>query len=459
MSSSRPTQLWQRLVFAVGLALMLLLASRAQTGGDQLNLLSRGWLWVERGVFLPYGNPLSNGGKGPGPLTTFLVGLPLFLWRHHRAPIAMVLLFHALAYALLDRTLGRILSARERLLFALVYWLNPWRLFYAGFLWNPNLLCLPAAAHLASAWAARGERRFWPSLWHVVALGAAFQLHPSFLILALASALLVWRRSFQIHWPGAAAGGALVVLSLVPWLAAVVASPRELLPGSEGFPLRGLLFVFPLLRGWLYWLRYASLYVPGASLRLDLFDALGSRLGPAIAPFLERSLVVLLPLSLALPIWANRRFLRRARLRLRRPSRPPARPRAWLREYVLSAGLGATISFALAPTTVMAWQGLIVLPAAVLPLVFLGEGLARRPSRERWVRRTGALWGIASVLLTLTLAFGSRHYRCHGLESQGIGLAIVYDHPMFDDLHWGEDCPPAHAPWGVGFWPDVLPLE
>jgi hypothetical protein len=459
VTASHPAHLWRRLVFAAGLALMLLLAWRAQSGGDQLNLLARGWLWAERGNFLPYGNPLSNGGKSPGPLTTFLVGLPLFLWRHHRAPIAMVLLFHILAYALLDRVLARIVSARERLLFALVYWLNPWRLFFSGFLWNPSFLCLPAAAHLSSAWASRQRPRFWPSCWHLVAIGAAFQLHPSAIILGLASLFLLWRRSLRIHWPGALAGAALVALSLVPWLAAVAASPAELLPGGEGFPLRGLIYVFPLLRGWLYWLRYASLYVPQASLRLDFFDALGSRLGPAIAPALQRGLGALLPLTVALPLWANRRFLRRPRLRLRRPARSPTRPRAWLREYVLSAGLGATMAFALAPTTVMAWQGIVVLHAAVLPLVVVGGSLARRPTRAHWVRRTGAAWGIASVLLTLILALGSRHYRCHGEQSQGIGLAIVEDHAMFRDLHWGEDCPPAYAPWGVGFWPDVLPRE
>ena len=50
---------------------------RSQVGGDQLNLLARGWLLAARGQFIPYGNPLSTGGKAPGGITSLLVGLPL----------------------------------------------------------------------------------------------------------------------------------------------------------------------------------------------------------------------------------------------------------------------------------------------------------------------------------------------------------------------------------------------
>lgn len=445
----------RRVGFCVGLALMLLLAGRAQTGGDQLNLLARGWLWVERGVFLPYGNPLSNGGVEPGPLTTLLVGAPLFVWRHARAPIALILLFHLAAYLLLDRTLARIVSARERLLFALLYWLNPWRLYFAGFLWNPNYLFLPAAIHFSTAWASRERPRFGASFAHVVALGVAFQLHPSFVILVFASALLAWRRTLRIHWPGALGGAAVVGLSLLPWFFAL-ASGQTGLPGGKGFLLRGLLYVFPLCRGWLYWLRYASLYLPHDVLRLDLVDTLGASWGPRLARPIEATLAAATPLTVALPLWANARFLRRLRRRLRRPHRLSGR--GWLREYTLVALAAATLSFALAPTTVMPWQAFIVLHAAVLPVVLLAESLLRRRRFAARARRVAVAWAAASLVLVFILAAGSRYYRCHGPFLMGVGVVLRHDHPMFRDLGSSESCRPSFDA-ASGWWPDVLPDE
>src|SRR5206468_1021664 len=124
-------------VFLLGLALSLLLALRSQVGGDQLNLLARGWLLLARGEWVPYGNPSSSGGAVPGGVTALLVAAPLALWRHHRAAVLALLLTHVLAFALLDRWLREALPARERLLFAVLYWLNPWRVLLSGFLWNP----------------------------------------------------------------------------------------------------------------------------------------------------------------------------------------------------------------------------------------------------------------------------------------------------------------------------------
>src|SRR5260370_22888236 len=72
--------------FAAGLVLAALLVARSQVGGDQLNLLARGWLLAARRQMVWFGNPMSTGGKAPGGVTSLLVGLPLLLWRDHRAP-------------------------------------------------------------------------------------------------------------------------------------------------------------------------------------------------------------------------------------------------------------------------------------------------------------------------------------------------------------------------------------
>ena len=300
-------------VFALGLLLSLLLALRSQVGGDQLNLLARGWLLLARGEWVPYGNPSSSGGAVPGGVTALLVAAPMALWRHHRAAVLGLLLTQMLAFWLLDRWLREALPRRERRLFAVVYWLSPWRLLLSGFLWNPGYLLLIGAVHGWSAWRQRREASFGHSFALALALGLGFQIHPSVTLLAAATVLLLLTGHLRLRWSAVAAGLALSAVALVPWALAVVREPA-LLPVSEGFPFRGLLLMFPLVRGVLYWLRHGSLGLPGPEARFDFEPALGDALARPVEVFADAmvsgvgAITVIVPLLASLWLW---RWLRR----------------------------------------------------------------------------------------------------------------------------------------------------
>jgi hypothetical protein len=126
---------WIALFFAFGLTVSILMVTRSQVAGDQLNHLGRGWHLAMEGRWVPFGPPATKGGAQIGGVNGLLVGLPLMVWESHRAPTTLILLFHLAAYLLLDRLVRAALSPEERFLFALLYWLNPWRLFFSGFLW------------------------------------------------------------------------------------------------------------------------------------------------------------------------------------------------------------------------------------------------------------------------------------------------------------------------------------
>ena len=258
--------------------------ARSQVAGDQLNLLARGWLLAAKGRWIAYGNPMSTGGKAPGGITSLLVACRSSSGgtTGRRAPSSS--LFHVAAYLILDGTLKRILSPHERVLLALLYWLNPWQLYFASFLWNPNYLFLFGAIHLWSALVQRERARFWPSFLHAAGLGLAFQIHASCLLLAVASLLLWWRRYFRVHWTGAILGGLVAAIPLIPWAIEVTTHPAIVTEASKGFLGRGLILVFPLVRGLLYWLRYASLSVAGRIGDFNFSDLLGSDrwLGPGL---------------------------------------------------------------------------------------------------------------------------------------------------------------------------------
>jgi hypothetical protein len=443
--------------FLVGLAISVAMVARSQVGGDQLNLLARGWLLADQGRWISYGNPMSTGGKAPGGITSVLVGVPLMIWRDHRAPTALILLFHVLAYWLLDRTLRRIVSPAERVLFALLYWLNPWRMYFSAFLWNPNYLFLAGAVHLWACLAQRERARFGPSLLLGATLVLALQIHASFLLLAVASLLLWLRGYFRPHWTAGILGAATAALPLVPWVRDLLSQPAILTEANKGFLGRGLLYVFPLVRGLLYWLRYSSLSLSEKMARFDFGDFLAPEPGARIGRGVSLVLAAVLPLTAILPLLANLRLWRRWRT-LRR-SHANDSGKTWLKGYALWTFVAAACVFALSPTTIMMWQALIVLHAAVLPLVLWAGTLLRSrcPAKSGRVVRGFWIYTAASLVLLVLIPLGSTHYRCAGHDgSDSFGLALRYDHPMLHELHVQTTCPlPLNDP--KGWWPDVLP--
>lgn len=459
--SRHAAERWIWIVFAAGLGLAALMVARSQVGGDQLNLLARGWLLAARRQMVWFGNPLSTGGKAPGGITSLLVGLPLLLWRDHRAATAAVALCHLAAFLVLDRTLARIVSPWERLAFALLYWLSPWQLYFGTFLWNPNYLFLGGAVHLATAWRLRRAPGLAATLLHAATLVLGMQIHPSFLLLATASALLWWRGWLRPHAGGAALGAALGALPLLPWAWEVIAHPAMLAEVHKGFPGRGLLFSLP--RGILYWLRYSSLSLAGRSGLFDFTEAFGAAADRRLSPFFRALTEGVGPATVALPLLANlwlwRRWRRRARPREapRLPRLPHLRAtasdRAWLQGYVVLVFVAAAVVYAVSPTTMMYWQGLSLFHAAVLPLT-LYAGLLLRTRRAARVLAGAAAYAVLEVVLALGIAFGTPDYRCRGRDT--VVFPLLGDSPMFHELHVQDTCPwPLGDPHG--WWPDVLP--
>jgi hypothetical protein len=458
--------------FTAGLLLSALMVARSQVGGDQLNLLARGWLLEARGQFISFGNPMSTGGRSPGGITSLLTGLPLLVWPDHRAPTLVVLLFHVLAFVILDRAVRPLLAAHERLLLAVFYWLGPWRLYYSGFLWNPNYLYLFGALHLATALDQRRRAGFWASFLHFAGLLVALQIHASALLLVAASALLWWRGYFKLHRAGALAGLLAASLPLVPWLRDVLRNPALLAEVHKGFLGRGLIHSLP--RGALYWLRYPALSLAGRMATFDFTEAFGSAADLRLFwPSWALTQVVGWA-SIALPLLANLWLWRRWRRRALRRLPEDAPGRAWLRGYALVTATAAAVVLALSPTTFMYWQGLILFHAAVLPVVFWLGALARAPRRPSPEQPAGlcseapprrltrpvaigvAVYAGCAVLIGLGMSFGSPDYRCRGDET--VVFPLRSDSPMFRDLGIQRTCPwPLDVP--QGWWPDVLPEE
>ena len=439
-------------VLIAGLAVSGVLVVHAQASGDQLNLLARGWLLAARGELVAYGNPLSSGGNGPGPATSVLVGLPLLVWMDHHSPVVLVWLCHLAALILLDRALRPALSPIERAAFAVVWWLNPWRVEAAGFLWNPNFLVLVGAIHLATARALAGRARFGATFAHVLALGVGAQLHPAVLLLGALSVLLWMRGYVRVSWPGFIAGCAATLASLVPWFVTLAARP-EIRGGTEGFPFRGLILVFPVLKGLSYWLRYPSLSLHHGAIAFDFTPRLGAAADAWMAGPLEIGLAAAGALTAVLALVANVAFFRGRSPWARSPGADDAR--AWVDGYVRLTLVAAVVVFAASPTTPQSWQALPMFHAAVIPVV-RGVGALALRYGERNALATLALAAAMALGADLAMAWGARNFRCGGRDP--VVFPLRSSSAMFEELGLQRTCPwPLDRPGG--WWPDVLPME
>ena len=249
-------------ILCAGAALQALLWSRQWIYGDQYALLLSGIEVIETGHLPPFAKTMSGGGRIPGALLPLLVAVPLEWWADYRAPGLLIGLSHLMGAAVLSICLGRALGARFLAAYLAVYWLSPWRLYHAGFVWEPTYVFLPAALHLASAYRLRERpHRGW-SLLHAATLALALQLHGSFLVLVLLTAGLAAARRIRLDLRGSLLGVLAGGLTLLPTAQALAAgSLPRILPGNTDELPWVLVGLVNLPKSLAYWWRLGSAFI------------------------------------------------------------------------------------------------------------------------------------------------------------------------------------------------------
>ncbi len=169
---------------ALGLVLSVWYASQQIMGGDQLQMIQRGYLGAYQGVWLSVGNTASVVGNVPGSVLAWLVGGPVLIWDSPYAPMLFLLVLRLIGFLLLDNVIRQVFDNRwqVRLIFLVLCWLNPWLLF-DSLLYNPSYLIFCAGLHFWSAWQLRQAPKLVPSFLHVLSIGLAMQLHFSWPLL------------------------------------------------------------------------------------------------------------------------------------------------------------------------------------------------------------------------------------------------------------------------------------
>ena len=415
-------------VLGVGAALQALLWSRQWIRGDQYALLLSGIEVLETGDLPPHAKTMSGGGRIPGALLPLLVAVPLRLWADYRAPGLLVGLSHLAAAAVLSICIGRALGARFLAAYLAVYWLSPWRLYHAGFLWEPAYVFLPAALHLASAYRLRERPHAGWSLLHAAALTLAAQLHASFFVLLVLTGMLAAGRRIRLHVRASLAGALAGGLTLVPTAHALVAGnlPQMLPAAADDLP-RVLVGLVNLPKSLAYWCRLGSLHI-GRRLEQTVHAGAETPAADAAIAFASGPATVVIAASAAstaLAAVASWLYFRR------RPTRALGgvegrRPAAdWFRAYAGWSLAALCAAAAASPVPVQGWHVVIALHAACLPMAAWMRDAFSAPSRLP--RAAAAAFVLLEVVIALLLAFGHPMYRpasAAALERQDLPDAV-----------------------------------
>ena len=301
------------LVLLGGTVLQAVLWSRQWIYGDQYALFLAGLDLLETGRLPPVAKYMSGGGHIPGSLLPLLIAGPLEAWTDYRAPALLIGVGHLAAAGVLAATVGRALGISFLAAYLAAYWLSPWRLYHAGFVWEPAYVFLPAALHLACAWRLRAGPHFGWSLLLAATLTATLQLHASFVVLVVLTALLALQGAIRVDCRGAFAGVASGALTLIPtaqaWLAGTL--PR-MAPGETEEFSRVAIGGLNALKALAYCLRLGAPDI-GRRLRESSFADVAimeSGVRTGLASGLLTVLVALSTLSVLVALLASRDYFR-----------------------------------------------------------------------------------------------------------------------------------------------------
>lgn len=217
MINKKQETLWLMLILLAAAVARLGWPGLTEFKADEARLLALS-LEMANGGGLALRGISSSVGFPNFPMSVWLYAIPSLLTSHPYAATLFTGLLSTLAvlgcYWLVQQYWG----TRAGLLVALLLALNPWAILYSRKIWAQNLLPLFVVGWAISGVLAFVEgRRRW--LWlHLLLLAVAVEIHLAAVALVLPTAvyLIYFRR--RIHWQDVVVGGALGVLTAVPFL-------------------------------------------------------------------------------------------------------------------------------------------------------------------------------------------------------------------------------------------------
>lgn len=343
---------------------------------DQWQMLLKGYYAAFTGTYLPFGNEASTMGNVPGMLSSWLIGFPLQVYMHPYAPAVFQTLIRAAGILIFANALTLLFTRRIVLLGTFLFALSPWTL-YQSMLYNPAYLTFCAPLVLNAILRLRydyhdhyhdknSRHRIFPSFLLVIAIGMVVQLHFSWPVLVVGALILWLRRDIKVSYIGIGLGVLVLALSLWPYIQESLRNPNLFnnpeAQAQDRYIGYGLLHVYPIFKGLLYWLRFASFSVTEKAIVPEIED--------------EYSLLVVIlcwvwiilsqafgVISVIIAAYGNLFALSGAK------AGTDVAKSHFIRGLTISFILAMIIASAASPVVLNFWQIAVVIPFALLPLL------------------------------------------------------------------------------------------
>lgn len=365
-------------IFVISLAFMCYYTQHQVLSGDEIQMLLKGYSGVVLGSWESHGNAASAVGSVPGSLTTLVVGLPLLLWNSPWSPMILLLILRITSFFIFDNIIKQTFSKSARLTFMLFYLLNPWFLFDTR-LYNPSYLCFFASLHLFSAFKQQEKSSVFYSALHVIAIGMALQFHYSWPLLAVISLFILYRNMAKVSWIGVAIGALIVLASLVPYILEIMQNPSLTTKESDRYIGYGLVHVYPILKGILYWVRYASFLFTHKLISQAEFPYLVQY--PVLQTIInytwQGALYIIGGLSVISACKINWQALLTVKPLIKRSTKQLDN-KEWILLYTFSAVIAIIVNAALSPITFSYWHLIMLFPISLFPILLFVDVYFKR---------------------------------------------------------------------------------
>ena len=394
-----------RVLILLGFFLTILYGYGHFIDGDVIQILSKAHVLVTQGVLIPYGNVSSSGASGniPGAFLTLSSGLPMLVWFSPWSALVFLCLLHFLSLLMFQNVLKNFVSPLVMTALVILFWLNPWRMSEV-FLWNPGYIYFASLAHMWSAYHLSQKPSFQFSILHGLSLFLGLQIHPSFIILFFMTMMLLWMKALKPHIVGTVTGIVLGLVSLTPYFLAGLEDPSIFpQPGSgdgKGFLFFGLLYVYPLLKGFWYWILFGSnIFQTHVFHQLDFSWMNQSTVEVVFKYFWTVVKYLVGAFGVGLSFYVNFKFYKENKEKFNVFKYKMNSPQEWLALYAITAFIGAMIATAISPTLPIYWHLLYIWPMALIPLMIKMDEFSQNSEK---VKKLGKYLFVLILYFTAT---------------------------------------------------------
>ena len=177
----------------------------------------------------------------------------------------------------------------------------------------------------------------------------------------------------KVNWYGVFFGAVVIGISLIPYMQAVMQNSAITHHADDTGRYIGWggVHVYPVLKSFIYWLRYGSFFFPNKLIASAHFDWLGvSHVVQMLFVYAYKAIVFSVgAFTIYISYKANRYFYSLIKGKMFTRDQEITTKQEWLLLYVFGALIGVFISSILSPIIFSYWHLILVFPFAIMPVV------------------------------------------------------------------------------------------